>query len=214
MDPPHKCALDGRNVVIVGRHKYHSSACQKEAAKLRRRQRGPPPSRPHDADRHHNPGRGEVPRSPTTPACCQCSPRLLPVAGLDQARILDPFAGTGRVFYLLDELPGLHIAAIELEEWPDMHPAVQLGNALHLPFPAGSFDAVATSPTYGNRMADHHNACYKQPRWHTYSAHARPRTFTPNNSGANAMGRAITAIFHIHRPGRKPAASSGPPAAC
>src|SRR5512139_1289586 len=35
MDPPHKCALDGCNVVIVGRHKYHSRACQKEAAKLR-----------------------------------------------------------------------------------------------------------------------------------------------------------------------------------
>lgn len=33
-----------------------------------------------------------------------------------------------------------------------------VGNALALPFPDGSMDVLATSPCYGNRMADSHNA--------------------------------------------------------
>lgn len=39
-----------------------------------------------------------------------------------------------------------------------MHPRTIVGNALALPFPDATFDAIATSPTYGNRMADSHNA--------------------------------------------------------
>lgn len=69
-------------------------------------------------------------------------------------RVLDPFAGTGRVH----QLPGLTFG-IELEpEWAEMHPRTQVGTALELPWRSNSFDVVATSPCYGNRFADSHNA--------------------------------------------------------
>ena len=32
------------------------------------------------------------------------------------------------------------------------------GDSRQMHYPDGMFDAICTSPTYGNRMADHHNA--------------------------------------------------------
>jgi tRNA G10 N-methylase Trm11 len=74
--------------------------------------------------------------------------------------ILDPFAGTGKVFALAR--PGLKIVAIELEpEWASAHPYTQVGDARDLPgcgIEPGSLAAIVTSPCFGNRMADHHEA--------------------------------------------------------
>lgn len=68
---------------------------------------------------------------------------------------LDPFAGTGRCFLIKHWLPNCHIEGVEIEpEWAAMHPQTTLGNALKLPYLARSFDAIFTSPTYGNRIAD------------------------------------------------------------
>jgi len=39
-----------------------------------------------------------------------------------------------------------------------------VGNALSLPFEDDSFDAVCTSPTYGNRLAENHDAYDPQAR--------------------------------------------------
>lgn len=73
------------------------------------------------------------------------------------SRILDPFAGVGKVHVLRDF--GFETIGIEIEaEWADQHPRNQVGDATALPFGDHSFDAVVTSPTYGNRMADHHDA--------------------------------------------------------
>ena len=72
-----------------------------------------------------------------------------------QRRILDPFGGLGGVFKLSYWLPDAQIEAVEIEpEWAAQHPKTTLGNALALPWPNGYFDAICTSPTYGNRMAD------------------------------------------------------------
>jgi tRNA G10 N-methylase Trm11 len=71
---------------------------------------------------------------------------------------LDPFAGKGNIHRLAR--PGeLDTIGVELEpEWATCHPHTVRGDACHLPFPDSALDAVVTSPVYGNRMSDHHNA--------------------------------------------------------
>ena len=56
-------------------------------------------------------------------------------------------------------------------------------------FGDATFDAICTSPTYGNRMADHHNARDASPR-HTYR-HVLGRPLTRGNSGALQWGDGI-----------------------
>ncbi len=102
-------------------------------------------------------------------------------------RILDPFAGVGGIFALSPFLPGSQIEAVEIEpEWAGQDPRVTFGNALALPWPAGAFDAVCTSPCYGNRMADHHEA-YDASRRNTYR-HALGRPLHPDNAGQLQWG--------------------------
>jgi tRNA G10 N-methylase Trm11 len=70
-------------------------------------------------------------------------------------KILDPFGGTGKVFLLNLWYPNAEIQAIEIEpEWAKINPRTTHGNALALPWKDNYFDAICTSPTYGNRMAD------------------------------------------------------------
>lgn len=69
-------------------------------------------------------------------------------------RVQDPFCGTGKIFLLNRFLPSLEIHGIEIEpEWARLNPRTTIGSALALPFACGSFDAICTSPTYGNRIA-------------------------------------------------------------
>lgn len=76
------------------------------------------------------------------------------------ARVLDPFAGVGGVHDLRALLPGVKTRGVELmPRWAHAHPGTIVGDATHLPRSWGDrFDAVVTSPCYGNRMADHHDA--------------------------------------------------------
>ena len=129
----------------------------------------------------------QVQSKPAHPA--KFSTGLLPLFAdlLDgYSRVLDPFAGTGRI-HMLEDLGPFETVGIELEpEWADMHERTLLGNALDLPFDDGHFDGVCTSPTYGNRLADHHEAKDGSIR-HSYR-HTLGRPLSSDNSGQMQWG--------------------------
>lgn len=113
------------------------------------------------------------------------------------ARILDPFAGTGRVHQLPEvavrsAYPELKpdetfTVGVELEpEWAATTPGTIVANTLRLPFPAGAFDGMVTSPCYGNRLADHHNA-QDGSRRYSYR-HVLGRPLHEDNSGQMQWG--------------------------
>lgn len=114
-----------------------------------------------------------------------------------EMRVLDPFAGVGGIFKLLDFEPSLDITGIEIEkEWASQHPDIICGDArvIMSALPADYYDLIITSPTYGNRTADHHNAQDGSQR-NTYT-HVLGRTLTTGNSGAMHWGPAYR---HLHR---------------
>jgi len=112
-------------------------------------------------------------------------------------RIVDPFGGTGKVFLLEAWLGTLvEIQAVELEpEFAAINPRTTLGNALSLPWSDGYFDAVCTSPTYGNRMADTTFSSSKGNTWQTYTCKIG-RKLHPDNSGAMDWGDKYR-TFHV-----------------
>ncbi len=105
---------------------------------------------------------------------------ILTAYGAPNRQVLDPFAGTGRIHEL--QADGWHTVGIELEpEWADLHPDTQVGDALDLPFDPESFGAIITSPTYGNRLADSHNA--SDPERRRSYTHDLGRDLGESNTG-------------------------------
>lgn len=124
--------------------------------------------RPHDVDPddggHHWIAPPVVPDHPakfSSPIIDAMRQLLSPeLAATGRLKVLDPFAGVGGVHQLADA-GGIETYGVELQpEWARAHPDTICGSVLELPslFPAGTFTVLATSPTYGNRMADHHDA--------------------------------------------------------
>jgi SAM-dependent methyltransferase len=122
----------------------------------------------------------------------------------DYPTVLDPFAGTGEIH----RIKTIRSFGIEIEhEWAQMHDFNIIGNTLALPFRDATFDGIITSPCYGNRMADHHNA-RDGSRRHTYT-HVLGRKLHTDNSGTLQWGddyksfhdRAWTECLRTLKPG-------------
>lgn len=124
---------------------------------------------------------------------------LLIEHGLAQPQtILDPFAGIGTVHQLRHY--GYQTWGIEIErEWAMASPYTIWGNTLDLHTTlargglAPSFDGIVTSPTFGNRMADHHEA--KDDSFRNTYRHRLGRALSPANSGMLQWGDEYRA-FH------------------
>ena len=106
------------------------------------------------------------------------------------AIVLDPFAGTGRVHRIAARAVGVEIEP----EWAGMQRRTVVADALALPFGAGTFDVICTSPTYGNRLADHHEAQDGSVR-RSYR-HTLGRPLHPHNAGAMQWGEEYR-CFHL-----------------
>lgn len=132
--------------------------------------------------------------------------------------VLDPFAGTGRVH----ELGGLCRSelvtyGVELEpEWAALHDRTMHGDATHLPQSwTGKYDIVVTSPCYGNRMADHHDA--QDPSKRRTYRHDLGRPLTAGSAAGLQWGpeyrdlhtRAWHEVWRVLRPGSSIRARGG-----
>ena len=107
--------------------------------------------------------------------------------------VLDPMAGVGKIGLLRDYGFTGRIVANEIEpEWAVQappHVEMHVGDAANMTWARdGEFDAIVTSPTYGNRMSDHHNARDGSRRY-TYR-HALGRPLHEANTGKMQWGKA------------------------
>jgi hypothetical protein len=124
-----------------------------------------------------------------------------------ELRVLDPFAGVGTIHRLAR--PGIAwTVGGELEvEWACQDPRTLRGDATALPFAACSFDVLITSPAYGNRLSEHHQAHDGSRRYGYQRSLGRP--LSPGNGAAIAWGdtyrilhaRAWLEAFRVLRPG-------------
>lgn len=106
---------------------------------------------------------------------------LLPVFAellAGRKRVLDPFGGTGKLKAICPDAVCMDIEP----EWAAM--AGLCADALRLPFEAGQFDAICTSPTYGNRMADTYTDGTHRITYTNYIG----RHLSENNSGKMQWG--------------------------
>lgn len=126
-------------------------------------------------------------------------PATYPAAVLDvidrllgpAVRVLDPFAGVGGIHALRDR--GRETWGVELEpEWAAASPWTIPGDARALPFGPATFDAVATSPAYGNRLADTYDGRDGSRRYTYRLALGRP--LTVGNSGGLQWGPEYRAL--------------------
>lgn len=105
--------------------------------------------------------------------------------------VIDIFAGTCKIAKIKDYGYEGKIYCNEIEpEWALMEVSnidgLSIGDAASLPYKDNFFEAVCTSPTYGNRMADSHNA-KDGSRRNTYT-HTLGRRLHEENTGKMQWG--------------------------
>lgn len=118
--------------------------------------------------------------------------RYLPAEG---SRVLDPFAGVGTTAKLL---PTYDVVGVEIEsEWASQETSTVCGDSLVVVPTLGSFDAILTSPTYGNRMADDFEAKEGSSRI-TYR-HKLGRKLSVNTTSNLHFGRRNQKYEELHQ---------------
>lgn len=105
--------------------------------------------------------------------------------------VLDPMAGTCKIAQVREHGWNGRIVCNEIEpEWALQGEGlveIHIGDAAHMDWAQDNeFDAIITSPTYGNRMADHHDAKDGSRRY-TYK-HMLGRDLHPENTGQMQWG--------------------------
>lgn len=113
------------------------------------------------------------------------------LSDINHGRILDPFAGTGKIALIKRYNFNGTVYANEIEpEWIANNEfgcdVITMQDAEFLDYPECYFDAICTSPTYGNRMADHHVAKDGSKRL-TYT-HCLGRQLNNENTGKMQFG--------------------------
>ena len=120
---------------------------------------------------------------------------LLPIFAeelIGKSKVIDIFAGTCKISKIKDFGYVGEIYCNEIEpEWANMGVGkvdnITTCDAESLPYRNAYFDAICTSPTYANRMADSHNAKDNSVR-NTYT-HKIGRKLNEENTGAMQWGR-------------------------
>jgi hypothetical protein len=109
--------------------------------------------------------------------------------------LLDPFAGVGRIHQLEDVAD---TTGIELRpRWAAAHSRTRIGDATRLPSRwTGRFDIVATSPCYGNRFADHHNAQDGSTRRSYHHDYGDPLWSHPRDAGVAHFRQPAYKVLH------------------
>lgn len=104
--------------------------------------------------------------------------------------VLDPMAGVGRIHQLHNPRSGVWTTGVEIQpRWAACHGRTACADFMEWAGRPGNyrrFPIVATSPTYGNRYSDHHNAQDGTER-HSYT-HDYGEELEPNNSGLLPWG--------------------------
>lgn len=126
-------------------------------------------------------------------------PKIAGILKVNHIRtVFDPMAGTGKLVQVKTFCPDLAVFCNELEpEWCEFDNGAfwMVRDARDLGFlPDGLFGAICTSPTYGNRLADHHNAKDGSRRI-TYR-HRLGRDLHTANTGQLQWGQVYREIHH------------------
>ena len=119
----------------------------------------------------------------------------LPGSLREKRTVFDPFAGVGTVSALHEYDRNVTVTGMEIEpEWADQSPIVMTGDSIaYMALTRKRYDAVVTSPAYGNRMADSYDGRDGSNR-NTYRI-ALGRPLDEQNGAALHFGKAYT-DFH------------------
>lgn len=103
--------------------------------------------------------------------------------------VIDPFAGVGKIHVLPNTTYGIEIEPEWGRQFPDDAQGnyyTIIGDATKLTMEDATFSAAATSPCFGNRMADHHQA--RDPSARNTYRHKLGRELSPNSSAGMQWG--------------------------